>query len=251
MRFSAIITATIFTVFTATTISNASSRSTPWLYDTRTMPAGEVEYEQWVTWKTDKKSDSNYNELRFRHEIEWGLTDTIQMAIYFADWRYKETSTSTKTYFHDVAFETIFQIQAPTPDQLGLALYGEIKYGNDFVELEGKILIEKELDQFNFLYNFTLEAEWEGEHLDEDKGVIANAFAITYQHTPSFTIGLQAIWEIEFPEWQEQADHVVSIGPSVAWQSDGWWLTVSPLFQVTNVDSEPDLQVRLLFGIDF
>jgi hypothetical protein len=56
---------------------------------------------------------------------------------------------------------------------------------------------------------------------------------------------------MEYPQWQEQADHVISIGSSFSWQSDGWWLCVSPLFQVTNVESEPDLQVRLLFGIDF
>ena len=79
----------------------------------------------------------------------------------------------------------------------------------------------------------------------------ANAFAITYQQTPSLTFGVQALWAIEFPDWHEQGDDVVSIGPSVSYQSQGWWLAVSPLFQVTNVDSEPDLQIRLLFGIDF
>jgi len=80
------------------------------------MTAGEVEYEQWVTWKTDKKSDSQYEEFRFRHEIEWGMTDQLQMAIYFADWRYKETSEESKALFHDVALEAIYQLQAPTPD---------------------------------------------------------------------------------------------------------------------------------------
>ncbi len=244
-------TVAIFTVLAGATIAHASSRTTPWLYDTRTMTAGEVEYEQWVTWKTNKRSDANYDEFRFRHEIEWGVTDEIQMAVYFADWRHKETSTDSRTYFHDVAVEGIFQLQAPTPDQLGAALYGEIKYGDDFLELEGKLLLETENDQFTFLYNLTLEAEWEGENLDEDKGVLANAIALTYQPEPSLTIGVQAIWEIEFPEWQEQGDDVVSIGPSFSWQNDGWWLSVSPLFQVTNVASEPDLQVRLLFGIDF
>ena len=243
--------ATALLILVGTSVASASSRTTPWLYDSRTMTAGEVEYEQWVTWKTDKESDSNCNEFRFRHEIEWGVTDQFQMAIYFADWRYKETSDETRTFFHDVAVEAILQLQAPTPDDLGVALYGEIKYGNDFVELEGKLLLEMELDQVNLLYNFTLEAEWEGESLDEDKGVIQNAFAITYQPDPTITYGVQAIWEIEFPGWSEQGDDVVYVGPSIAWQSEGWWLSVSPLFQVTNVDSEPDLQVRLLFGIDF
>lgn len=244
-------TATLFALLAGASMAQASSRTTPWLYDTRTMTAGEVEYEQWTTWKTDKGSDSKYEEFRFRHEIEWGVTDQFQMAIYFADWRYKKTSEQTKTYFHDVAVEAIFQLQAPTPDNLGVALYGEVKYGDDFVELEGKLLLEMELDQINLLYNFTLEAEWEGESHDDDKGVIVNAFALTYQPDPTITYGVQALWEIEFPGWSTQSDDVVYVGPSIAWQSDGWWVTIAPLFQATDVRSEPDMQVRFLFGIDF
>ena len=229
----------------------ATSRSTPWLYETRTMIKGEVEYEQWITWKTNKKSDSRFEEFRFRHEIEWGVTDEFQLAFYVADWRHKRTSSEEHTYFHDIAVEAIYQLQAPNPDQMGVALYGEVKYGSEFFELEGKLLFELELDQVNLLYNFVIEAEWEGQDFDEDKGKIENAFAVTYQPTPSTTLGLQVIWEVEFPDWSEQGDDVVYIGPSISTQSDGWWIAVSPLFQVTNVDSEPDLQVRLLFGIDF
>lgn len=243
-------TALLATVF-CTSVAEASSRKTPWLYSPRIMTVGEVEYEQWVTLKTNKQSDSEYTELRFRHEIEWGVTENLQMAVYFADWRYKKTSETSKTYFHDVAVEAIWQIQAPTLDDIGFALYGEIKYGDDFFELEGKLLFEMELDQVNILYNCTLEAEWEGQHLDDDKGVLENAIAITYEPDPNITYGVQAIWEIEFPGWSQQSDDVVYVGPSIAWQSEGWWITISPLFQATNVQSEPDLQVRFMFGIDF
>ena len=250
-RFTQHFATILCTLLAGASMVQASSRTTPWLYDTRTMTAGEVEYEQWTTWKTNKGSDSTYDEFRFRHEIEWGVTDQFQMAIYFADWRYKKTSDQTRTYFHDVAAEAILQLQAPTPDDLGVALYGEIKYGDNFVELEGKVLFEMELDQINLLYNLTLEAEWEGESLDDDKGVIENAFAITYQPDPTITYGVQALWEIEFPSWKEQGEDVVYVGPSIAWQSDGWWVSISPMFQATNVQSEPDLQIRFLFGIDF
>ncbi|MDP6541481.1 MAG: hypothetical protein QGF07_01725 [Phycisphaerales bacterium] len=229
----------------------ATSRKTPWLYETRTMAKGEVEYEQWLTLKTNKKSDSRYEEFRFRHEIEWGVTDEFQLAFYMADWRHKRTSSEERTFFHDVAIEAIYQLQTPNPDQMGSALYGEIKYGSEFLELEGKLLLELEFDQINLLYNFTIEAEWEGQDFDEDKGKIENSFAITYQPKPSITLGLQALWEIEFPDWSQQGDDVVSIGPSLSYQSEGWWISVSPLFQVTNIDSEPDLQIRMLFGIDF
>ena len=237
-------------LFSSTNVA-ASSRKIPWLYEPRTMSVGEVEYEQWVTLKTNKESDSKYREVRFRHEIEWGVTDTFQMAVYFADWRYKKTATEEHTYFRDVAIEGIYQLQAPNPDQLGVALYGEVKYGSEFLELETKILLEAEFDQVNFIYNFTLEAEWEGPDLEEDKGKIINAIAITYQPKPSFTLGLQAILESPIPDWDHFSDEVLSIVPSISCQSGSWWCSISPVFQVTNVDSAPDLQVRFLFGIDF
>ena len=229
----------------------ASSRKTPWLYEPRTMIKGELEYEQWVTLKTNKASDALYDEWRFRHELEYGVTDKFQLAFYFADWRHKRTSTEEHTFFHDVAIEGIYQLQAPNPDQLGIGLYGEIKYGSEFVELEGKLLLELELEQTSLLYNFTLEAEWEGQDFDEDKGKVINSFAWTYQPDPSITYAVQVLWEIPIPDWDSRGDSVISIGPSIAWQKDDFWFTISPLFQVTDVDSSPDLQVRMLFGIDF
>ena len=232
-------------------VAVASSRKVPWLYEPRTMIAGEVEYEQWITWKTNKASDSDYNEFRFRHEIEWGVTDTFQLAFYVADWRFKQTAAEEHTYFRDVAIEAIYQLQAPNPEQLGSAIYGEIKYGSDFVELEAKLLLEMDLEHVNLLYNFTIESEWEGQDFDEDNGKIEHAFAVTHEIDPSTTIGMQAVWEIEIDDWEHRGDDVFSIGPSLSWQSEGWWLSVSPLFQVTDVEDEPDLQVRLLFGIDF
>jgi len=151
---------TIFQL-TIPVVAIASSRKVPWLYEPRTMIAGEVEYEQWITWKTNKASDSDYNEFRFRHEIEWGVTDTFQLAFYVADWRFKQTAAEEHTYFRDVAIEAIYQLQAPNPEQLGSAIYGEIKYGSDFVELEAKLLLEMDLEHVNLLYNFTIESEWE------------------------------------------------------------------------------------------
>lgn len=232
-------------------VAVATSRKNPWVYAPRTMLAGEAEYEQWVTWKTDKQSDSDYEEFRIRHEFEWGVTDTFQLALYAADWRHKHTSSSEHTYFRDVALEAIYQIQAPNPEQLGFALYGEIKHGTEFLELEAKLLFELELEHVNLLYNFTVESEWEGQDFDEDKGKVEHALAITHELNPSTTIGMQAVWEIKIDDWDHRGDDIVSIGPSFAHQSNGWWVTVAPLFQVTDIESAPDLQIRMLFGIDF
>ena len=73
----------VLTVCSLNGLLEASSRKTPWLYEPRTMTQGEFEYEQWVTLKTDKASDGEYEEWRFRHELEYGVTDKFQTRILF------------------------------------------------------------------------------------------------------------------------------------------------------------------------
>jgi hypothetical protein len=64
-----------------TSFVHASSRKTPWLYSPNIMNVGEVEYEQYTTWKTNKQSDSEYSEVRFRHSIEWGAAENLQTGV--------------------------------------------------------------------------------------------------------------------------------------------------------------------------
>lgn len=47
----------------------AGDRRFTYSYDTTTLKAGEVEFEQWVTWKTDKASNSSFNRFDFREEL--------------------------------------------------------------------------------------------------------------------------------------------------------------------------------------
>ena len=58
-------------------VATAHPSQNPWVYSPRTLAPGQWEYEQSITWKTDKQSDSNYDEFRINHEIEWGVTDAL------------------------------------------------------------------------------------------------------------------------------------------------------------------------------
>jgi hypothetical protein len=229
----------------------AHNRKFPWLYDPGILPVGEVEYEQWVTLKRDKQSDSNYEEWKFRHEIEWGATENLQLAIYLADWRYKQDSSRTKVQYRDVAFEAIYALQKGMEGDPDISVYGEIKVGDELIELEGKGLFQWDIGQTTLLYNLTLEAEWEGRHYNEDKGKLENAVAIGWQLEPTTTVGIQALYEVEFDDWAGSGEGVLYVGPSLSYQRSGWFISLSPLFQVTDVDTAADLQVRLLAGIDF
>ena len=57
----------------AVTTASAAERRFTYSYETTTSPKGEWEYEQWMTWK----HYDNKDRFDFRHEFEYGITDTF------------------------------------------------------------------------------------------------------------------------------------------------------------------------------
>lgn len=231
----------------------ADGRAFTYVYETTTMAPGQVEYEQWVTWKTHKRNDASFDRIDFRHEIEFGLTDVWQMAIYVSDWRYEDGDSvaNDRARWKNVSFESIYQLTHPGVDPFGSALYGEVKVGDEKFVLEGKLLLQKNFGPWIVAWNGILEAEWEDQGFVDTKAVLAQTFGVSYQLHPSFAVGGELVHEVEYSQWKDWQQPTVYIGPNATYRGDGWWVGVTPLFQATDVNSEADYQVRLLFGIDF
>jgi len=222
-------------------------------YEATTSPPGEVEYEQYITWKKSKATDSDFDRIDVRHEIEIGLTDHLQMGIYVADWRYQdgESVSNNRAQYRDTAFEFIYNLTNPVTDPIGLALYGEVKIGDQLFELEGKIILQKDMGPWSVVYNATIEAEWEGSDYEEDKGTFEQTFGVSYQISPRVLAGIELLHEVEFDDWQETGRNVVYVGPNMSYRRKGWFVTVTPLFQVSDIDSEADFVTRMIFGMHF
>ena len=230
----------------------ADERRFTFVYEATTLPVGQLEYEQWVTWKTDKDVDGEFDRIDFRHELEFGLTDNLQLAVYLSDWRVQRgDSVDSGAEWRNVAVETIFALTDPVTDPLGSALYGEIKLGDEVIALEGKIILQKNIGKWVFAWNGTIEAEWEGSDFSEDKGEFQQTLGGSYQFTPKLLVGFELLHEVEYDDWSEWRDHVVYLGPNVSHRTGDWWITATPMIQVTDVDSEPNFQFRLIFGFTF
>ncbi len=65
--------------------AHAGERRFTYVYEATTAPRNEVEVENWVTWETQKEEGQRGNTFAFRHELEYGVTDHFQLAIYAAD----------------------------------------------------------------------------------------------------------------------------------------------------------------------
>ena len=149
---------------------------------------------------------------------------------------------------------TPFSSKHPSTDFIGSALYGEVLLGPEKFALEGKLLLQKNFGPLALVYNFVLEAEWEGESLsalDERVGVIENTLGASWQVSPSFFVGVEALHEVEFADWEEAGDNVFYAGPNASFRKGNLFATAAGLFQLGDVEGEPDAQVRLIVGLHF
>ncbi|MHC4995724.1 MAG: hypothetical protein ACYTGQ_11790, partial [Planctomycetota bacterium] len=188
--------AALFTLIAFAPNASAGARRMAFLNDVHTQPVGKVEYEQWVTWKTDKDTDASFNRWEFRHEFEFGLTDTLQFAIYAADWRHTQSNKGEdKTEYRTTSFELIKQLSDPVIDPIGSALYGEVKIGGEKFALEGKLLLQKDIGPWSLISNTVVEGEWENAHYSEDKGEFKQLFGASYELSPKMFVGFEALYE--------------------------------------------------------
>ena len=231
--------------------SSASERRFVYNNETTTAPKGLLEVEQWFTFK----DYDNRQLYEFRTEVEYGVTDRFQLGLYLSDWRHTENDNGEdETEWNTVGLDGIYSLTDPTKDFIGSALYGEVLLGPEKLALEGKLLLQKNFGPIALVYNFVLEAEWEGESLsalDERVGVIENTLGVSYQVSPSFLAGAEALHEVEFENWEEAGDHVFYAGPNVSFRKNNFFATAATLFQLGDVEGEPNTQVRLIVGLDF
>jgi hypothetical protein len=231
----------------------AGSRRFTYVYEVTTSPPGDVEVENWITWRTHKPDDRGFDQVDFRHELEFGITENFQAAVYLADWNYHRGLSTGEPGFtlSGSALELIYNFTNPVADPIGLAAYQEFQTGYRRFESESKLLAQKNFGKFVVAYNATLEAEWEGEGLDEREGEFQQSLGLSYEVSPRLLFGAEFVHEIAFPDWSEAEPGKFFAGPNISIRHRTWWTTVTALAQITRAGDEPDLQVRTIFGFSF
>ena len=230
-------------------ISFGGVRHFTFLYEAPTSALGSLELENWVTWQRITDPDRS-DEVDFRHELEYGVTDKFQVSVYLADWFYESNPGGAGFTYSDSAIELIYNLTNPVDDPIGLSIYGEMKAGDRLVELESKLIAQKNLGPLILAYNATLEALWEGNDLAQREGEFSQALGASYEISPPISVGIELLHEFVFPKWRDgQKIRNLFVGPNVSYRRGNWFVTVTALAQATATEDEPDLQVRTIFGI--
>lgn len=235
-------------VLSALSPAQADDRRFAFSYETTTMPKGTWEFEPWATLKHYSDKDV----YQFRYELEYGVTDNFQLAAYLSDWTYTDAKGGdSKAEWNTAGLEAVYALSNPNTSWIGSALYGEVLIGPEKFALEGKLLLQKNFGPFSLVYNAIVEAEWEGESYDERVGVWENTVGLCYNFNPSFSLGVEAVHEIEFEDWSEAGDHIFSVGPNFSYHAKNFYVAAAALFPANGVEGEPDVEARLVVGIKF
>jgi hypothetical protein len=233
------------------TAALAGARHFTFLYEAPTSAPGSVEMENWITWSRTTNPE-RADQVDFRHEFEFGVTDKFQASFYVADWFYAHDSQSDGFTYSDSALELIYNLTNPVVDLVGLSIYQEYKGGDRLFEWESKLIAQKNFGRWILDYNATLEAVWEGEGLREREGEFQQVLGASYELSPRVSVGLEFLHEFVFPDWRdEEKIRNVFVGPNVAFRHQNWFVTVTALAQATDTRDEADFKVRTIFGFGF
>lgn len=215
----------------APSVAEASERRFGFTYDSAVLAPGEAELEPWTTVRAGRRQF--YSAFDQRLEFELGLAPNLQTSLY---WNFGATSEtpSGNEEFHFASFssEWKYKLSDPLADAIGSALYFEASYGPHELELEGKLIIDKQSGNLFFAANLSGEQEWElgvGE-TESEQHYLANV-AAGYFVSPTLLAGLEAM-SITTLEEGEVESSTIYAGPSLAYAAERYWLVASAAPQV-------------------
>lgn len=246
---------------------------------------GEWEVEQWTTARLGKM-DGTYAAIDFSTEIEYGVTDRLQAALYVNSRYYRlDGAAGGRETFEDqdgfefdgLSGELKYQLADPFQRPWGFALYFEPGFGRygsvdgereDSVFLEFKGIVEKHFFDHRLItaFNYTLEPEWErapGEDWETELEMGAS-LGVSWQLSPRWRVGVEARFDTEFEEADlDQAEfNSLHVGPVVHYGADSWYTTLAVLPQVTgwpdapgtdgrHLDDREAVEIRWKVGVEF
>ncbi|HEY2101758.1 MAG TPA: hypothetical protein VGH08_00750 [Chthoniobacterales bacterium] len=85
----------------------SSARHFGYLYEAPTALPGTLEIENYIT---GNFGEAGLDEIDFRHEFEFGITNHLQAGIYVANWSYSSDSDDYRVRYNNVSVELIYNL---------------------------------------------------------------------------------------------------------------------------------------------
>ena len=270
-----ILTTLLVSVFCLTQ-AQADERRFTYTYEPEVLPQGTMEFEQWVTFRTQRTKggsvqQQNFNQWELREELEYSVTERYSVSLYlnanaqsFRDVSTSPATDTSKFEFKGISVENRYMVLNPAEHAVGLTLYLEPRFSGEEAELEQKILIGQRHGDWKWAFNLSHATEW-SENFHKTEGELEASFGITRDLNKHWSLGLELRDHNELPEYRKWENTALFLGPVVSYRQEKWWatLTVMPQIYGANFIGNPDdnrhldldaherVNIRLIVGISF
>ena len=205
-------------VLSRATAAYATPRPLPFTYTTETLAQGETEIEQIADLVPVRTLSANgapiwYMATQFQTEIEYGLTDRLEVALYFTFAPAPNDGTASVPLTEGTGVKQRLRYAFAPPGEwpINLGFYGEITETDQEVELEAKILLQRRLGRLRIDAN--LWAEYELYYIPRRDIVLNPTLGATVEISPKFHLGLEGSMRVEYPNPAPPA-RTFSLGPA-------------------------------------
>ena len=244
--------------------SHADERLFTYSYEADVLPKGGLEFEQWITHQRDKE-EGVFSRWDFREELEYGITDRLTTALYL---NFRQTTEETASVdandfeFKGISSEWKYQILNPNTKPLGVLAYGEVTYNGTEVELEQKLVLQKNFgEHWVTVFNATVEEEWEWEADETERELSLDLTAgVSYRINNNWAVGLEGRNHRVFPDFGDEEASAWFVGPAIHYGRPRWWATLTVLPQVAGdpdtahgleLEEHTKIEARLIIGYNF
>ena len=225
---------------------SAHVRSYVWTAEYNTLPKGEFELENWVSFKVPDGRKTNENTIEYQEELEYGITDHWNIAHYERWKTINQVGPDDSTVYEGFKFETKYRFGEKGKYWLDPLLYLELKTDvrnkHNVNALEGKIVFSKDVRKFNATYNQIMESEVDNGGRTEHEF----ALAAGYEILPSVRAGAEFTGQFWAPGSHRNE---LSLGPTLAYEHKYFWAAAGGRFGVNH--AADDKEARIILGIPF
>ncbi|HEY3371021.1 MAG TPA: DUF6662 family protein [Prolixibacteraceae bacterium] len=256
-------------ILTAVTVQ-AQDRVFTYTYQSNVLNKGQKEIEVWSTLGTGRQD--YYRGLDHSLEFEVGLGGKLQTAFYL-NYGYSKGITQTNgidvlntNNSYSFANEWKLKLSDPVANKLGSAVYFEYTIAPSDVELEGKLILDKQIGRFTNAFNLVGELEFEKEFTQEGNKLEAETekevklewnYGLSYKINNRWFAGFEVMNENVFAEGELEKS-ILTAGPGIAYMGDGFWMNFTLMPQLANLKGggrslidDDGLQARLIFSYEF
>lgn len=260
----------LFSVLLLSLSTQAQDRLFTYTYQSNVLNKGQKELEVWSILSDGR--DNFYRAFDHSLEFEVELGGRLQTSFYL-NYGYSkgietvnniQTLVSGNTY--SFSNEWKLKLTDPVINPVGSALYFEYKLGTDETELEGKLILDKQIGKSTHALNLVGEYEIGKQFVPNGNAIdVKNVneyklefnYGYGYKLNKNWALGVELMNQnaISGGNWEYS---VLSAGPTLSYTIEGFGVNLSCLPQITNLKTgnlefhdNQKLQTRLIFTYEF